>query len=82
MVVGMYLSANSCHRVDKVPRVEFFCSVSGIRFLSLSTILDALQSRLEDASDWSSKTGFVLEDNKDVERIILFFLIIVTIVNV
>jgi hypothetical protein len=62
--------------------VEFFCSVSGIRFLSLSTILDALRSRLEDASDWSSKTAFVLEDNKDAERIILFFLIIMTIVNV
>jgi hypothetical protein len=54
--------------------------VSG--FFSLSTILDALQSRLEDASDWSYKTGFVLEDNKDAERIILFFLIIMTIVNV
>jgi hypothetical protein len=78
----MYLSANSCHRVDKVPRVEFFCSVSGIRFFSLSTILDALQSRLEDASDWSYKTGFVLEDNKDAERFILIFLIIMTIVNV
>jgi hypothetical protein len=49
--------------------VEVCRHIGGVRFVSLSTIMDALWCHFEDAFELVLSNWFALEDNKDVEII-------------
>jgi hypothetical protein len=60
---------NSRRRLDIVLHVEFWRLIGDVKFLWLSTIMDALWCRFEDGSELVLSSRFAFEDNKDVHMI-------------